>query len=188
MDALKWGIIGVGDVCRIKSGPAFNTMADSKLVGRFVDLCPHQLDLLLFFFGQCKHVSGNSVRQVNQENAGPDCTTGTFLFEGTHGLVPRTGQWVFGVAPSEQKDECVIISDRGSICFNFFGPNCKVEWNKETETQMKMETKEFIHPLTIQQPFLEMVNKYFRAEGPNPCSIDIGIEVIHMIDALNTQV
>ncbi|MEP7324000.1 MAG: Gfo/Idh/MocA family oxidoreductase, partial [Saprospiraceae bacterium] len=29
---IGWGIIGVGDVCEIKSGPAFNTLEGSKLV------------------------------------------------------------------------------------------------------------------------------------------------------------
>ena len=29
---INWGIIGCGDVCEVKSGPAFNKVADSKLV------------------------------------------------------------------------------------------------------------------------------------------------------------
>ena len=29
---IAWGIIGVGDVCEIKSGPAFNSIEGSKLV------------------------------------------------------------------------------------------------------------------------------------------------------------
>src|SRR4029079_13177004 len=29
---VNWGIIGCGDVCEVKSGPAFNKVADSKLV------------------------------------------------------------------------------------------------------------------------------------------------------------
>lgn len=32
MDGIKWGIIGCGDVTELKSGPAFNKVADSKLV------------------------------------------------------------------------------------------------------------------------------------------------------------
>ena len=32
MDKIKWGIIGCGDVTEIKSGPAFNKVADSSLV------------------------------------------------------------------------------------------------------------------------------------------------------------
>lgn len=31
--ALYWGIIGVGDVCEVKSGPAFNKIEGSKLIG-----------------------------------------------------------------------------------------------------------------------------------------------------------
>lgn len=30
--SVKWGIIGCGDVCEVKSGPAFNKVPDSKLV------------------------------------------------------------------------------------------------------------------------------------------------------------
>ncbi len=29
---INWGIVGCGDVCEVKSGPAFNKIADSKLV------------------------------------------------------------------------------------------------------------------------------------------------------------
>ena len=29
---VNWGIIGCGDVCEVKSGPAFNKVANSKLV------------------------------------------------------------------------------------------------------------------------------------------------------------
>jgi predicted dehydrogenase len=32
MDEVRWGIIGVGDVCEVKSGPAFNLVNHSKLV------------------------------------------------------------------------------------------------------------------------------------------------------------
>jgi predicted dehydrogenase len=31
-ETVNWGIIGCGDVCEVKSGPAFNKVADSKLV------------------------------------------------------------------------------------------------------------------------------------------------------------
>ena len=30
--SVKWGIIGAGDVCEVKSGPAFNKVPDSHLV------------------------------------------------------------------------------------------------------------------------------------------------------------
>ena len=29
---IRWGIIGCGDVCEVKSGPAFNKVPDSRLV------------------------------------------------------------------------------------------------------------------------------------------------------------
>jgi predicted dehydrogenase len=32
MEEIRWGIIGCGDVTEIKSGPAFNKVANSKLV------------------------------------------------------------------------------------------------------------------------------------------------------------
>ena len=32
MDQVRWGIIGCGDVCEVKSGPAFNKVPNSKLV------------------------------------------------------------------------------------------------------------------------------------------------------------
>ncbi len=32
MDKVKWGILGCGNVTEIKSGPAFNLVANSELV------------------------------------------------------------------------------------------------------------------------------------------------------------
>src|SRR5687768_791753 len=32
MDQVRWGIIGCGDVCEVKSGPAFNKVPNSRLV------------------------------------------------------------------------------------------------------------------------------------------------------------
>ena len=32
MDEVRWGIIGVGDVCEVKSGPAFQKAEGSRLV------------------------------------------------------------------------------------------------------------------------------------------------------------
>ena len=32
MEKIKWGIIGVGDVCEVKSGPGFQKAPNSELV------------------------------------------------------------------------------------------------------------------------------------------------------------
>ena len=44
---VNWGIIGCGDVCEVKSGPAFNKVSNSKLVAvmrRNVEKAKEHLD------------------------------------------------------------------------------------------------------------------------------------------------
>jgi len=141
--------------------------------GYFHDLAPHQLDLMLYYFGEPAHYTGYSLNQ-SQTTAADDHVGGHIVFKNN---VAVNGSWSFNVAPSEQKDECEIIGTKGRISFPFFGKT--VYYKNETDEQ----TTTFEHPQHIQQPNIARVVDYFNGKGPNPCSIEEAIVLMDIMDA-----
>lgn len=143
--------------------------------GYFHDLAPHQLDLMLFYFGEPEYYHGYSLNQSGFTPA-DDHVGGFILFKNQ---VAVNGSWCFNVAESEAIDECTIIGTKGRITFPFFGNT--VYWKNETEEQMVS----FQHPQHIQQPMIEKIVKYFKNEGPNPCSIEEAVVLMKIMDAFS---
>ncbi|HVW98760.1 MAG TPA: Gfo/Idh/MocA family oxidoreductase [Mucilaginibacter sp.] len=145
--------------------------------GYFHDLAPHQLDLMLFFFGNPVFYSGFS---LNQSKATPadDHVSGQIRFES--GIVVN-GSWCFNVAENQTTDICEMIGTKGAIRFPFFGNyiQCKTEDEEQTIT--------FTHPEHIQQPMIAKIVEYFNNEGPNPCSIDEAVTLMELIDAFTLR-
>ncbi|MFI5159678.1 MAG: Gfo/Idh/MocA family protein [Sphingobacteriales bacterium] len=141
--------------------------------GYFHDLAPHQLDLMLYYFGEPEKFHGFSLNQSGA-NAADDHVCGEIVFKNK---VVVNGSWSFNVAESETVDSCEIIGTKGRISFPFFGTF--VSWKNETEE----DTMNFTHPEHIQQPMIEKIVAYFRGEGTNPCSIDEAITLMRILDA-----
>ncbi|MDN3584049.1 Gfo/Idh/MocA family protein [Mucilaginibacter flavus] len=141
--------------------------------GYFHDLAPHQLDLMLYYFGEPEKYHGFSLNQSASTPA-DDHVCGEILFK--NGVVVN-GSWCFNVAESLTTDTCEIIGTKGKITFPFFGNY--VSWKTDTEE----EAITFQHPQHIQQPMIEKIVAYFKNEGPNPCSIDEAVVLMDIIDA-----
>jgi predicted dehydrogenase len=141
--------------------------------GYFHDLAPHQLDLMLFYFGEPEYYHGFS---LNQSGATPadDHVSGQILFKNK---VVVNGSWCFNVAENQTTDTCEIIGTKGKITFPFFGNY--ISWKTDDDEQ----TATFIHPEHIQQPMIEKIVAYFNDEGPNPCSIDEAVILMDIMDA-----
>lgn len=141
--------------------------------GLFYDLAPHQLDLLLYFFGQPAAVSGTSLNASGLYGA-DDTTSGQVLFENR---VLFNGAWCFTVP--EHRDYCEIIGTEGSLQFKVF---------EHRLLTMKKEDKEIrfsFDPLPhVQQPMIQKVVEYFLDEGENPCSGEDGLTVMRMMDKM----
>jgi len=143
--------------------------------GYFHDLSPHQLDLMLYFFGEPEYYNGHG---LNQSGANPcdDNVSGLLIFK--NGVVVN-GSWCFNVAEEESIDRCEIIGSEGSISFPFFNSphtiTLKVGGVEELITFPSLEH--------VQQPMIEKVVNYFNGEGDNPCSIDDAIVLMKIIDA-----
>lgn len=141
--------------------------------GYFHDLAPHQLDLMLFYFGEPEKYNGFS---LNQSGATPadDNVSGQILFKNK---VVVNGSWCFNVAENQTTDTCEIIGTKGRITFPFFGNF--INWKTDEDEQ----TLTFTHPEHIQQPMIEKIVAYFKDEGPNPCSIEEAITLMDIMDS-----
>ncbi|MET3498443.1 putative dehydrogenase [Mucilaginibacter rubeus] len=145
--------------------------------GYFHDLAPHQLDLMLYYFGEPEMYHGVSLNQSNSTPA-DDHVCGQILFKNK---VVVNGSWCFNVAESETTDTCEIIGTKGKIIFPFFGNY--INWKTDSEE----DTITFTHPEHIQQPFISKIVAYFNGEGPNPCSIDEAVTLMDIIDAFTLK-
>jgi len=145
--------------------------------GYFHDLAPHQLDLMLFYFGTPVSYSGYSMNQSGQSGA-DDHVSGELLFDNN---IVVSGSWCFNVAEHLQTDTCEIIGSEGAIVFSFFSNyvTVKDKYGSETET--------FVHPLHIEQPMITDVVNYFNDQLPNPCSIQEAVLLMDIIDAFTSK-
>jgi predicted dehydrogenase len=141
--------------------------------GYFHDLAPHQLDLMLFYFGEPEKYGGYS---LNQSNATPadDHVCGQLIFKNK---VVVNGSWCFNVAENQVADTCEIVGTKGGITFPFFGN--EISWKTDNEKQTEIIT----HPEHIQQPMIEKMVAFFNDEAPNPCTIDEAIVLMDIMDA-----
>ena len=147
--------------------------------GYFHDLAPHQLDLMLYFFGEPLYINGLSLNQAGLSTA-DDHVAGLALFQNN---ITLNGSWSFNVDDEDQIDECMIIGSNGSISFPFFGKT--VIWHNDQEDDIQVI--DFEHPEHIQQPMIGHVVKYFQNNGENLCSINDAIIVMKMIDAFTQK-
>lgn len=140
--------------------------------GLFHDLAPHQIDLMLFFFGEVKSFNGYAVNQGGFYKA-DDLVCGTIIFENK---VIFSGTWCFTVAPQDTTDLVEIIGSEGKIGFSVFGQYYSVVKDG------KEQRFELPPPVNIQQPMIQQVVNYFNGKGENPCPATVGIEVMSIID------
>lgn len=144
--------------------------------GLFHDLAPHQLDLMLYYFGTVRRSSGIAVQQDGSYKA-DDLVTGQILFD--NGVV-FNGTWCFTVAESDLLDLCEIYGAEGKISFPVFG-------NKITVTLNGTGKVYDFEPLKhVQQPMITKVVDYFLDKGPNPCSAEDAVRSMQLLDSFTT--
>lgn len=145
--------------------------------GLFHDLAPHQLDLMLFFFGDLKLARGISLNQAGFYKA-DDIVSGELFFN--NGVLFK-GLWCFSVPKEERLDKCTIMGSEGKITFSVFNNYYTIVKNGEEDRI------EFELPENIQQPMIQLVVNYFLNNGPNPCSGDIGVKVMDIMDKFSCR-
>jgi 1,5-anhydro-D-fructose reductase (1,5-anhydro-D-mannitol-forming) len=146
--------------------------------GLFHDLSPHQLDLMLLWFGAVTQAQGFGYNQ-RQFDPADDCVHGWARL--TSGVVLQ-GRWHFAATPGERRDHCEILGTEGKITFSFFGSEVINLSNQQGQQQIHVP-----HPQHIQQPLIEQINAYFRGERDNPSSLQDAKAVMALIDCFSQQ-
>lgn len=140
--------------------------------GLFHDLSPHQIDLMIKWFGAPKEISGVS-KNNSGKNLSDDLVIGQFTCSKN---ILVQGIWCFSVAESQAEDNCTIYGSDGIISFSFYGD--AVTW-KNGDGNFE---KQFENPANIQLPMIQEAVNYFRGQRKNPCSGEDAIKVMEVID------
>jgi len=152
----------------------FNWRIDPSIAGGgyFYDLAPHQIDLVFYFFGKPRSFSGTSTNKAGLYKA-EDYVKGSIELE--NGIICK-GLWDFSI-DGEEKDEFLIIGEKGTIRFPVFGLFIEVEMNGNTHTI------HFEAPKHNQQNHIQAVVNYFLDKGQNPCSAEDAILSMEVMEA-----
>lgn len=146
--------------------------------GLFHDLAPHQIDLMVYFFGKPKWMSGIGLNQAGAYQA-DDLVSGQVLFE--KGVV-FNGTWCFTVDESQRSDVCEIIGADGKISFPMFGNTVDLTIGGQKEQFV------FDSLSHVEQPMIEKVVDYFLDRGTNPCSAEQAILTMEIMDGFTQKV
>jgi predicted dehydrogenase len=146
--------------------------------GLFHDLAPHQLDLMLYFFGNYRSASGVSFNQENQYVA-DDIVEGRIVFESG---VLFQGLWCFTVAEDQGQDTVEVVGSKGKIKFSVFD-----NFNLSIIKNGKSETIPFEKIQHVQQPLIEKVVEYFSGKVQNPCPPEAGVRVMEIMEAFTKE-
>lgn len=142
--------------------------------GLFTDIAPHQIDLMLHFFGEVKEASGRALNRSKITEA-DDYVSGTMLFESG---IPFEGLWSFSMDHQEHcLDSCEIFGSEGKLTFSFFGEELSI-FRKGVNNILN-----FTNPENIQQPMIQSTVDYILGSGDNPCSLDEGIACMEILDS-----
>jgi len=145
--------------------------------GLFHDLAPHQLDLMIYFFGEPARASGIAVNQ-SQSSKADDLVTGQILFK--NGVV-FNGTWCFTVSQADKKDQIEISGSTGKISFPVFGNTLTVDSEGRTEELV-------FDPIPhVEQPMIALVTDYFLGKTGNPCSAAQAILSMKLMDAFSNR-
>lgn len=145
--------------------------------GYFHDLAPHQLDILLYYFGEPVKVTGIS---TGADPRIADQVSGQILFPGD---VLFNGSWNFAAPSAREEDNCTITGATGTIRFHFFR-----DFHLATlETTAGTETVRFDTPANVQAPLIADVVQYFRGQGANPSPVADAVTGMQMMEQLLGQ-
>ena len=144
--------------------------------GIFHDLAPHQLDLMLYFFGPVEKVNGIATNQAGNYEA-DDMVAGNILFKNG---IAFTGSWCFNAV--DKTDHCEITGSEGKISFPVFNNTVIHLTTKDMITHFPFEILQH-----VQQPMIERTVRYFLGEGTNPCTGDEGVEVMRLMEKITRK-
>jgi predicted dehydrogenase len=141
--------------------------------GLFHDLAPHQLDLLLYWFGDAISCKGSAMNHGGQYTADDTVTRSIRFANGVNFF----GLWHFAAPIDAQEDYILIEGESGTIRFSVFWHNNLILTNAQGT-----ETISFEPPEHNQIYLIEQVVKFFRGEAENPCPVSEGVKGMRLME------
>ncbi len=141
--------------------------------GKFFDIAPHTIDLMIFLFGDFESVHGLAANH-NKDYLVEDIVTMTF--KTTYGVL---GTANFNLIANEKSDQMTVYGTKGHMVFNVHG-DAPIVINGIKGTR-HIETK---NPLCIEEPMIETVVKDLLGSGICPCSGRDALSTSRVIDAV----
>ncbi|PQJ76590.1 Gfo/Idh/MocA family protein [Polaribacter glomeratus] len=136
--------------------------------GYFHDIGPHQIDLMVHYFGEVDTIIAVDLEKNTVSN---DVVKGFVQFKNG---IQFKGNWDFNA--EEDKDNCTIYGMKGTISFSFYGDEIIIF------LKGKQERYQFKNPMHVQQPMIEKTVGYFLGKNVNPCSIHEAAVVTQIMD------
>ncbi|MCF8340013.1 MAG: Gfo/Idh/MocA family oxidoreductase [Chitinophagaceae bacterium] len=151
-----------------------NWRIDANIAGAglFYDIAPHQIDMLLFLFGERKSFFGKALNHSKLYLV-EDTVSGIIHFQND---AVFSGNWCFTMPSMAQSDVCKITGENGNIEFSFYSNKFILNMKSESKTF------EFNHPAHIQQPMIEKVVDYFLGNALNPCSLEEAYKSLQIME------
>ena len=134
--------------------------------GYFMDMAPHQLDLLDWFFGPIESARGTGLNGAGLYPA-VDHVVGHLDFAGG---VWSIGSWNFAGPAPTVVDDTEIFGDEGSISFKTFDAS-----SVRLESQRGNEHFDHPFPPHVHGPLIENIVASLRGEGECPCTGECGL-------------
>ena len=140
--------------------------------GLFHDIAPHQIDLMLHYFGTASKYSGfaSALNGSSVDNL----VSGQIQF--ANGTIFQ-GAWNFNAEKNQTRDICTVLGSKGTISFSFYKEQITVN------SKSGCEEFSFSNPENLQLPLISRVVSYFLGRGENPCSGEEGLKVTEIMDA-----
>ena len=144
--------------------------------GLFHDIAPHQIDLMICYFGAFDEYNGCSADQtgigVDDRVCGQIKFSNDVLFQGS---------WAFNCPPQIREEKCLITGTAGTLQFSFYGDEIIVCANEQRK-------EKFTNPRHIQQAMIDKVCQYFAGKAANPCPAEEALLVTRIMDAFTGAV
>ncbi len=141
--------------------------------GHFVDLAPHQLDILDYILGPVTDARGIAFNQAGMYPA-EDIVTAAFAFEnGASG----TGEWCFTIDKHAEEDVMELKGSKGKITFSCFD-----HANVYLNAPGRNESFHYEKPLHSQRDLIQTVVDDLRGKGTCPSDGESGARTNRVID------
>ena len=143
--------------------------------GYFVDMAPHQLDLLQWMFGPITEAEGYCSNRGGLYKT-EDTVSACFRF---HNGLPGSGSWCFVGHESAKEDRIVVIGNNGQVCFSVYNYT-----PISLYTEKGHETLEIPNPPHVQLPLIQLIVEHLQQTSICTCDSNSVTSVNWVMDRI----